>query len=99
MVRGFETNFPHAMDIFSQTFQPGQQTLSSICQEEGHQNRGQEGGVVLTLMEDTTTTTNKGPNQRTNTKDTTEKKLPTFSNNGRRTLMGGVANPTSERDN
>ena len=32
--------------------------------------------LVFTLKDDTKT--KKGPNQRTNTKDTTEKKLPTF---------------------
>ena len=53
---------------------------------------------VLALKDDTKTT--KGwPNQRADTKDTTEKKLPTLSENSRRTLMGGVANPTSGKDN
>ena len=51
------------------------------------------------IRKDDTNTKNGWPNQRADTKDTTEKKSPTPSKNNRRTLMAGVANPTSGRNN
>ena len=51
----------------------------------------------MTFKDDTTT--KKGPNQRADTNDTTENKMPTLSNNSRRTPIGSVANPTSGKDN
>ena len=82
---------------FLKLFNQGNKPYPQDVKKEVAKTEVKKEEIVFTLKDDTTT--KNGPNQRINIKDTTEKKLQTFSNNGRLTLMGGVANPTSERDN
>ena len=75
MVRGYETNFPYAID-FPKRCNQGNKSYPQDVKKEVTKTEVKKEEINLTLKDNTKT--KKGPNQRTNTKGTTEKKLPTL---------------------
>ena len=84
------------MDVLK-LFNQGNKPYPQDIKKETTKTDVKKEDIVWTFKHDTRT--KKGwPNQRADIKDTTEKKSPTLSKKLRRTLIGGVANPTSGRN-